>query len=134
IEHHIHNLDNVTGHRTQEHLTVFRGGTPGDKTRYPVGHEFTDHGYTSTSFSPSVAKSFSKSHKVSTKHGDLHKSHIHIIHVPKGSRGHWFDVHGEDSDHSHSHENEFVLQRGTRFKVTHHSEDEHGNHFIHSRV
>lgn len=135
LDNHIHHLDNVTNHRTTDHHTVFRGGHPGDKTKFPIGHEFTDHGYVSTSFRKHTAQGFSSSHQVNKdKHGyGTVKHHIHVIHVPKGSRGHYFDVKGEDSDHSNHEEKEFVLHRGTRFKVTHHSEDNH-NHYIHTRV
>lgn len=131
LDDHIHHLDNITNHRTVEHHTVFRGGQPGDSTKFPVGHEFTDHGYISTSFRPATARFFADRHPTG-KH-QIQKNHVHVIHVPKGSRGHFFDVHGDQSDHNNSSENEFVLQRGTRFKVTHHSEDD-TNRYIHSRV
>lgn len=134
---HIHHLDSATNHRTVEHHVVFRGGHPGDKTKFPIGHEFTDHGFISTSFSHHTAKGFSKAYPTKKDaHGyaeKKHKDHVHVIHVPKGSRGHYFDVNGEDSDHSNHTEKEFVLHRGTKFKVTHHSEDPHA-HYIHSRI
>jgi hypothetical protein len=135
IEDHVHHLDKVTNHRTVEHHTVYRGGFKGDKTKFPIGHEYTDHGYASTSFHRSTAKSFAKEHKVGkdSEGWDKYKSHIHVIHVPKGSRGHYLDVQGDDSNHSNSEEKEFLLHRGTRFKVTHHSEDG-SHHYIHSRV
>lgn len=130
IQQHIHNLDHVTSNKTTEGHTVYRGGHPGDRTKFPIGHEFTDHGYSSTSFRKSVASGFAKNHKT---HNGVHKEHIHVLHLKPGTKGHYFDVHGEDSDHSNHEEKEFVLHRGTRFKVTHHSEDENA-HYIHTRV
>lgn len=130
----VHHLDNVTNHRTVEHHVVFRGGIPGDKTRYPIGHEYTDHGYSSTSFLRKKAINFAKTHNVGMGGSSYkYKAHIHVIHVPKGSRGHYLDVQGENGKHAYSSEKEFLLHRGTRFKVSHHSEDEN-NHYIHSRV
>lgn len=122
---HIHHLDNVTNFRTPEHHTVYRGGLPKDKTHFPIGHEFTDHGYTSTSFRKDVAHSFANHH--------IKKKHVHVIHVPKGSRAHYFDVQGHEANHGNTEEHELVLHRGTKFKVTHHSEDDN-THYIHSRV
>jgi hypothetical protein len=138
-ERHIKRLDKITDHRTDEHHTVYRSGIPGDKRKFPVGHKFTDHGYMSTSFRKDVAggASFAHSHPTKNfdqKYGDkAHKKHIHVIHVPKGTRAHYLDVHGDDSEHGNAHEKELLLNRGTKLKVTHHSEDD-GAHYIHSRV
>lgn len=137
IDDHVYHLDNVTKHKTTEHHTVFRGGHPGDKTKFPIGHEFIDHGYSSTSFSHKTSKNFAHTY-ATNKAGTDYKSkkskdHVHVIHVPKGSRGHYFDVHGEDAGHTNHHEKEFLLHRGTKFKVTHHSEDE-DTHYIHTKV
>ena len=150
LEDQIAHLDSVTNHPTPEHHTVFRGGHPGDYDKFPVGHEFTDHGYTSTSFKHGVAQSFadSSAKKKHAKRDWTSKKIVHVIHVPKGSKGHYFDTgsthayeHYKDEDYdgtsgheySNSHEKEFVLHRGTRFKVTHHSESP-DTHYIHSRV
>ncbi len=125
-KHKIKSLDKVTSHQTNQSFKVYRGGKEDKKKnieRFPVGHEFTDHGYTSTSFSKKIAKK----HFAPTQNG---KSVIHVIHVPKGTKGHHFDA---DSAHPFSHEDEYVLHRGTRFKVTHHTEDD-DTHYIHSRV
>lgn len=133
LDRHVENLDNITNHRTVEDHKVFRGGIPGDPEKFHIGHEFTDHGYVSTSFSHDTAHYFAQSG------GNKRKKVIHVIHVPKGSRAHFFDVgarvahEGEPEHWGNSHESELVLQRGTRFKVTHHSEDAN-SHYIHSRV
>jgi hypothetical protein len=131
-EEHIPHLDKVTSHKTVEDHITFRGGIPGDEHRFPVGHEFTDHGYTGTSFQHYVAHDFSKT---STKHepGKKSKPIIHVVHVPKGSMAHYLDVKGPDSAHSYHREKELLLHRGTRFKVTHHTESD-THHYIHIRV
>jgi len=131
-EEYIPHLDKVTSHKTVEDHTTFRGGIPGDEHRFPVGHEFTDHGYTGTSFRHHVANEFGKS---STKYvkGKISKPIIHVVHVPKGSMAHYLDVKGPDSEHSYHREKELLLHRGTRFKVTHHTETDR-HHYIHIRV
>lgn len=130
VEHmhdHIKHMDEVTSHRIEHHHTVYRGGIPKDEHRFPVGHKFQDHGYTGTSFRKGVSDSFDYA-DAKTKH--TKKQIMHVIHVPKGARGHYLNV---DDRAGMTSEHELVLHRGTKFKVTHHSEDDH-NHFIHSRV
>lgn len=123
---HIQHLDKITSHRIEHHHVVFRGGVPKDVHKFPAGHKFQDHGYTGTSFRHDVATGFtSDDHK-----GKHDRSVMHVIHVPKGTKGHYFDV---ARDTGISSEHELVLHRGTKFKVTHHSHD--GSfHYIHSRV
>jgi hypothetical protein len=121
-------LDKVTSHRIPMPMTTYRGGIPGDADKFPVGHEFTDHGYSGTSLNASTSGSFSKA-----------KNDIRIIHVismPKGTKAHYLDV---NRDTDHAHENEVLLHRGTKFKVTHHSVGKNHYstekiHYIHSKV
>jgi ADP-ribosyltransferase exoenzyme len=138
LDNKIHHLDNATNHRTVEPHTVFRGGHPGDIHRFPIGHEFTDHGYSSTSFNMHTARGFAKTKNVNAHkpEGDTYgnrkfKDIVHVIHAPEGTRGHYLDI--DPNRHSNSSEAEFLLHRGTKFKVTHHSEDSN-THYIHSRI
>lgn len=124
---HIGHMDHVTSHKIEHHHTVFRGGVPKDETRFPVGHKFTDHGYTGASFHKSIAANFDY-HRAKTKKD--RKDIIHVIHVPPGTKGHYLDVHG---DTPLSGEHELLMHRGTKFKVTHHTHTE-DHHYIHSRV
>jgi hypothetical protein len=125
---HIKHMDQATSHRTEHPHTVFRGGVPHDENRYPVGHKFTDHGYTGTTFKHRVAANGFDSHLARSKRG--HKQIIHVIHAPKGTKAHYVNV---DNRAGLTGEHEMVLHRGTKFKVTHHEETEHV-HYIHSRV
>lgn len=130
IHDHIHHMDHVTSYQTKHHHTTFRGGVPTDIHKFKPGHKFQDHGYTGSSFNHHVAANFASNyaHKTTTPHG---KKIIHVIHSPKGSKVHYID-HGQKSG-SLSTEHELVHHRGTKFKVTHHSEDRE-HHYIHSRV
>lgn len=122
-EEHDKHMMKVTSHKIEHHHTVYRSGIPGDEKRFPAGHKFTDHGYAGTSFHKGIAEGFSQ------QKSNKRKSIIHVIHVHPGVKGHYLDVHGGPL----SDEHELLLQRGTKFKVTHHSEDR-DNHYIHSRV
>ncbi len=119
---HIDALDHITSHKLDAPMRLFRGQSNAKPHHFPVGHEFTDHGYTSTSTSKQTASGFSYN-------SDNPKGIIHVIHAPKGTKGHYFDHEETENDH----ENEIVLHRGTRFKVTHHEADSQ-YHYIHSRV
>lgn len=123
-------LDKITSHRTSQDYTVFRGihtnkdihglvpVIKGKPTRFhdmKPGQEFTDHGYTGASLSPTRAQGFSHNSK-----------DVFRIHVPKGSMAHYFDAHSN----SHAHEKEMVLHRGSRFRVKGHTQGENGEHII----
>jgi hypothetical protein len=121
-------LDHVTSHKIEHHHTVYRGGIPHNEKKFPVGHEFTDHGYVSTSFRPRIATGFVDGSDSKTSYG---KKIVHVIHVSPGTKGHYIDVNNDSAAHKGEHE--LLLHRGTRFKVTHHSEGPDA-HYIHSRV
>lgn len=105
----VDSLDKITSHKLTSPMTVFRGAqgrhAPSAKKFKTVGHEFTDHGYTSTSTSPGMAAEFSE------------KEHVFAIHLKPGDKAHHFDAH----PNSNSYESEIVLHRGTRFRVAGHS-------------
>lgn len=129
-------LDHVTSHKIEHHHTVFRSGVPGDEKTFPVGHKFTDHGYTGTSFHEHVAGGFANQKSaISHDHPTYKKTYnrkriVHVIHISPGTKGHYLNV---DKDVPLPREKELLLHRGTKFKVTHHTEG--GDyHYIHSRV
>lgn len=126
---HIKHMDHVTSYQTKQHHTSYRGGVPSDLKKFKPGHKFQDHGYTGTSLHHDIAAKFADHHhpKTRTEHG---KKIIHVIHSPPGTKAHYVDV---DQNRFMASEHEMVLHRGTKFKVTHHSEDPH-HHYIHSRV
>ncbi len=121
---HVKYMDHVTSFKLKEPLTVYRGAyghhSASAKKFKQKGHEFTDHGFTSTSLKKEVARTFSSRGK---------KSHIFAIHLKPGDKGYHLDRH----KNYHEKEHEVLLHRGTRFKVTHHSEDDK-NHITHLSV
>lgn len=105
----VEHLDKATNHKLTHHLTVYRGGSgtnaPNSKVMKTVGHEFTDHGYTSTSINHNAAHAFSGS------------KHIFAIHLKPGDKAH----HLDGRHHENNHEGEVLLHRGTKFRVIGHS-------------
>jgi len=126
---HIIHMDEVTSHPISEHRIGFRGGLRGDISKFTPGYVFQDHGYTGTTPHASVAAGFSGQYNARAHSG---KPVVHVIHMPPGTKAHYIDIHHPSGDLS-ADENEVVLHRGTKFKVTHHSEDK-DYHYIHSRV
>jgi hypothetical protein len=125
---HVGHLDHATSFKTTHDMHVFRGvhkeALP-YHTMHP-GTEFTDHGYTSTSLRHGAAMGFGGG-----GYSKDNKAHVFKIHVPAGTKAHHFDSHNVENQH----ENEVVLGRGTRFRVTHHSVDhENRTHYIHATV
>lgn len=126
---HIKHLDHVTSHKTKFPVTVYRGyDSEHENSKFPVGHEFTNNGYTSTTLKKKIASSFSD--------GDsLKKPTIFKIKITPGTRAHHVDCHTKqtdknDSDETHKHninphphEEEVLIGRKQKFKVTGHSED-----------
>lgn len=110
-------LDHVTSGTTTQHMTVYRGIHDREFHNKPVGTKFTDHGYTGTSLNPSTARNFSE---------DYPGEGLFRIHVPQGSKAHYFDIH----DNRYQHEREMVIHRGTKYKIMKHSVDERGNRVI----
>lgn len=139
VEDKIEGLDKITNMHTKHPITVYRGGTNfvlSHGNNFPPGSEFTDHGYVSTSFNPDQARKFGDMTATKGKGilGEVkHTKPIFKIHVPAGSKAHHFDSEAHN-DHEFRHENEVVLHRGTRFRVSHHSRDNQGFHYIHVHV
>jgi hypothetical protein len=127
--HHFHNLDHVASHSLTHDHVLYRGGHPDNHTQFRPGREFTEHGYTSTSLKPGVAADYAR------EHGYNERKVIHVIHAPAGTKGHYLDVHkaGAKKPHENVDEHEVLLQRGTRYKVTHHTMDSNA-HYIHMKV
>lgn len=122
----VDHLDKATDHKLTKPLTVYRGGQgkngAGSKTMKKVGHEFTDHGYTSTTYDHNTAHDFSGTR------------HIFAIHLKPGDKAHHLDMH----HNANGHEGEVLLHRGTRFRVighTKHSGTDFGaSHVTHLEV
>lgn len=129
---HTKHLDHATSFKTKHDMHVYRGMSHDAHEFHKMkpGSEFTDHGYGSTTGNFGTAHSFA--HNGGANFWDKSKPrHIMKIHVPKGTKAHHFDYHSNDN----SHENEVVLHRGTRYRVSHHSHDHENNiHFIHAHV
>jgi hypothetical protein len=119
-------MDHVTSGKTSHDMHVFRSfGADFPIHHFKTGDELHDKGYTGTSLNHKTTLSMSQS--------KTHDGHpiIAKIHVPKGSKGHYIDHHG----YAFSHEKEFLLHRGTTFKVHGHSFDKNrGVHYINMSV
>lgn len=103
---HIKSLDSAIekAGRTTADVIVARGVKNGARWQHlKTGDVFVDHGFGSTSVSNSTASSFAGEGKERT---------LLNIRVPKGSRGMFVGHHS-----SVGHENEFILPRGTHFKI-----------------
>ena len=105
----IEHLDHVTSSTLTHPVTVYRGFDHHHApSNLPVGSEFSDHGFVSTTHNPQVAGMFIPSASPI--------KHIAQIHVPAGMRGYHLDrAEGLDQE-----EGEFLLPRGTRFRVVGH--------------
>ena len=117
-------LDSITNHKIPEDTYVYRGSVI-NPNKFTVGHEFTDHGFTGTTPNPGMAVNFSSSFKHNYDEepnkpygkAPIKRNTIFKIHLPKGTKAHHIDL--QDSDHAD--EEEILIRRGTRFKVTGHS-------------
>jgi hypothetical protein len=117
-------LDHVTSNPLTHELDVYRGHhRDWEPHKMPVGHEHTDRGYTGTTLDPEIAK----------RHGSYNDQHRKVyshIHLKSGDKGHYLDQDDKKNYHS---EKEFLISRGTRYKVLGHSE--HPNaHVVHLGV
>jgi hypothetical protein len=107
----VEHLDKATSFKMKKPLTVYRGTTgkhSAEKFK-TIGHEFTDHGYTSASTNHHIAREFTE--------GGGNDDHLFAIHLKPGDKAHHFDYHVT----AHNRENEVVLHRGTRFRITGHT-------------
>lgn len=134
---HNEHLEKITSNRTVAPFSAYRGFGIG----FPIhhlepGHEFLDKGYTGLSRRLTVAGGGSFLHASHSEHADLGAprdiqsvpddhplaNHYTIAHVsvPAGTKGHLLDM-PEHFPTTNSREGEFLLHRGTRFRVLGHS-------------
>ena len=127
----IKQLDHVTSHKIDHNVTVYRGVHPdfvhNNHHKMQSGSEFTDHGYTGTSYKRHIAAGFSQ-----YDHGKG-KQLLFKIHLKPGDKAHHLDSTSHNQEHSFSNEDEVLLHRGTRFKISHHSEDKY-HHYINLHI
>mgnify|MGYP001362381856 FL=1 len=129
----VSDLDKVTSHVMQKPLTVYRGFDEAIQAKMrslKPGHTFVDRAFVSTSHDPAIAHRFSEWSGSET---------IAKIYVPEGSRGYHLDRH--DFGHQKKEESEFLLARGTKFRVVKHSKgivrrggEDHRVHVVHLEV
>lgn len=135
----LNHMHKMTSFKTQHDATVYRGFEDGYgfHTDAKPGQIYQDHGFTNTTHKPYIAHKFAGT--TSDENGNTLKT-VAKIHVPKGSMGHFIDI----APNAYSHESEFVLHRGTKFKVLGHSRhygpennlgmEPHRYHFVHLQV
>lgn len=119
-------LDYVTGHPNPNHLVGYRSVSHHLFNNMMPGSTFTDHGYTGLSFNKHTPDDYAYAHPVSQK------PVIAKVHVPAGTRGHYIDAPA----HNHglySEEKEYLLHRGTTYKVLGHTESKE-HHIVHMSV
>jgi hypothetical protein len=125
VDEHTKNLDHVTSHKTEHDMHVYRGFGNMHIKGMKEGSIYHDKGYTSTTINPEIAKRFNNN-----RH---HPNNYTVakIHVPKGTKGYYIGHH----DYGQAGEKEFLLHRGTHFKITGHSHDPEKNiHVVHMTV
>lgn len=135
---HIEHLDHVTSHVLTKPMTVFRGFQEKSAEFHAMapGTEFHDNGFVSTSVSPHVVSTNFGYGKV-ISNGVMFENHKHIaqIHVPAGMRAYHLDRHsGSNPYHNNGSEEEVLLPRNTRFRVTGHSHYVSENGYQHHHV
>jgi hypothetical protein len=83
-----------------------------DDLKFEVGDTFHDDGYVSTTEKKSVASEYFGDHFNTS----VTKSGVMVINVPKSEK--ILEVNAVDPSNMHSPEKEFILPRGSNFKVT----------------
>jgi hypothetical protein len=111
-------MDQVTSHPSLQDMHLFRGYHSTFKG-LRKGDEFIDHGYTGLTSKKFIASDYAGSVKIPGMRTSRSILTIARVHVPAGTRGHLLD-HPRQAG-IHDHEGEFLLQRGTRFRVMGHS-------------
>jgi hypothetical protein len=86
-------------------MTLFRGVGAGVADKLKVGGEFVDHGYTSTSHNKHVASNFAEDAMIQ-------------ITAPKGTKMASVDASRTSFNIGKTSENEYILPRGTKYRVT----------------
>lgn len=130
-----HAMDKVASHPTVRSFHTYRGfNTKFDPSHLPVGHEMVDHGYTGTTESLYTAATYSDKYfkRNSSDHPEYERitgldhrwrqtTVVAKIHVPPGTYGHYLDLPNYTHSQGLQDEREFVLHRGTRFRITDHT-------------
>lgn len=126
---HIKNLDDITSYRIKKPLLVYRGFGHDDNDMkkihsLPRGRIIHDLGYTGTSLSPAIAYINGTSGKSpvlkNIENFPMNVKHIAQIHLPTGTHGFYIDGIEHDRPLLRK-ENEFLLHRGSSFRVLGHS-------------
>jgi hypothetical protein len=126
-----HHLDDITSGKTSHDFHAYRSFASHNISHLNPGEILHDKGYTGTSLDHEFVHEWSSSPW--NKRSDVHSGHkiVARIHVPAGTKGHYLDHH----DNPHKFEKEFLLHRGTHFKVTHHTTDSKNKiHYVHMTV
>ena len=129
---HVERLDHVTGnHKTTKAMHVYRGFDGHNIHHLDKGDVLHDKGYTSTTVKHNRTNTFSSWD--TAKHDGKEKRVVAKIHVPKGTKGYYLD--NEAHTHGSMAEKEFLLHRGTHFKVLGHTHDPvTDTHTVHMKV
>jgi hypothetical protein len=144
-------MDRVTGHPTIKPMSTYRGfyGQTDHVRDLPVGHVLVDHGYTGTSHNMATARGFADGgtnwNKPDIADPRSRKKTLAMIHIPPGTMGHHLDLvtthwNGTPVAKGQEHlqgEAEFVLHRGTHFRVMGHTVSKSPwvpVHFVHLQV
>jgi ADP-ribosyltransferase exoenzyme len=131
---HTHSLDKATDHELPNDLMVYRG-VHHSFADSPAGTEITDHGFTGTTVDPKIGNFFA-----GRKDWTSPKTVARIF-LKKGQKGNYLpnsktNLDKELSPITHQEanvldrEHEFLLPRGTRFKILGHSRGDDGEHYI----
>jgi hypothetical protein len=113
IKDQVNSLDKVTSHSLRHNTVTYRGVDEGFRT-LPKGTVFQDKGYTGTSLDRDIASEFS-----TDTHSDEGNTTVARIFHKKGHTGAYLPpIAG-----SHPGEKEFLLPRGSHYKVLGHSWD-----------
>lgn len=112
----VDNMDKLTSAKTIVPMHGYRGFADGVGFRKyaKVGDVFQDHGFTGLSLKRHIANTFAGS----SRDEGIEHSNIAKIYLPVGTKGHYIDA---DKDSGLAHEDEFVLHRGTHFRVLGHT-------------
>lgn len=129
----ISKLDEITSHPVEQSFHVYRGiRNEFSPSQLKTGRLIHDKGFTSTTLDPDISTIFSRKKKHSNP--NIYQNIISKIYVPAGTKGHLLDM----PDVMLRDEQEFLLRRGTHFKVLghslHHDRTKHLIHVVHMKV
>jgi hypothetical protein len=116
MQRHIENMKHVTSHVNPKPQTSYRGDNM--TTHLPVGHTFTDKGFTGTSLKPSIAGNTDWSRG----------GNVFAIHAPKGAKSYYLDRHENSTDH----EKELTYHPDTHYQVIGHTKHKYNDWSDHS--